>query len=93
MIRLVPPELQDTSWLQAAAAAQIQAAADLQVFHDFQFTDRKAETGITFYHHMVDDAGKAYKAVHYDHGNGVAIADVDGDGLHGHLLREPGGRQ
>ena len=80
VIRPVPAELQDTSWLQAAAAAQTQAAADLQVFHDFQFTDQKAETGISFYHHMVEDAGKAYKAVHYDHGNGVAIADVDGDG-------------
>ena len=81
VIRPVPAELQDTSWLQAAAAAQIRAAADLDVFHDFQFTDRKTDTGISFYHHIVDDAGKAYKAVHYDHGNGVAIADVDGDGL------------
>jgi hypothetical protein len=80
VIRPVPAELQDTSWLQAAAAAPIQAAAGLQVFHDFQFTDRKAETGISFYHHMVEDAGKTYKAVHYDHGNGLAIADVDGDG-------------
>jgi hypothetical protein len=80
VIRPVPGELLDTSWLQAAAAAQVQAAADLQVFHDFQFTDRKAETGISFYHHIVEDAGKAYKPVHYDHGNGVAIADVDGDG-------------
>src|SRR5438045_803346 len=80
VIRPVPDELQDTSWLQAAMAAQLRAAADWQVFHDFQFTDRKAESGISFYHHMVDDAGKAYKAVHYDHGNGLAIADVDGDG-------------
>jgi hypothetical protein len=29
----------------------------------------------------VDDAGKTYKAAHYDHGNGLAVADVDGDGL------------
>src|SRR2546430_11285609 len=33
-------------------------------------------------HRIVDDAGLYYKAVHYDHGNGVAIADVDGDGLY-----------
>ena len=26
-------------------------------------------------------AASHYKAVHYDHGNGVAVADVDGDGL------------
>src|SRR4029079_1064400 len=49
--------------------------------HDFRFTDRISESGITFVHRIVDDAGLAYKAVHYDHGNGVAIADVDGDGL------------
>jgi hypothetical protein len=30
----------------------------------------------------VDDAGKTYKQVHYDHGNGIAVADVDGDGLY-----------
>ena len=29
----------------------------------------------------MDDAGKAHKSVHYDHGSGVAVADVDGDGL------------
>lgn len=48
---------------------------------DFRFTDRLPESGITFVHQVVDDAGKFYKAVHYDHGNGVAVADVDGDGL------------
>ena len=37
-------------------------------------------SGITFRHRIVDDAGKTYKAAHYDHGNGLAIADVDGDG-------------
>jgi hypothetical protein len=39
------------------------------------------QSGITFVHHIVDDAGLTYKPVHYDHGNGVAVADVDGDGL------------
>ena len=29
---------------------------------------------------IVDDAGKAYKKVHYDHGTGLCAADVDGDG-------------
>jgi len=40
-----------------------------------QFTDRLAESGITFKHGIVDDAGRTYKGVHYDHGNGIAIAD------------------
>ncbi|HET9227035.1 MAG TPA: CRTAC1 family protein, partial [Thermoanaerobaculia bacterium] len=43
--------------------------------------DRQPGSGITFAHQIVDDAGKTYKAAHYDHGNGVAVADVDGDGL------------
>src|SRR6202035_3379838 len=51
------------------------------VFYQFQFADRVKESGITFVHHIVDDAGRHYKAVHYDHGNGIAVADVDGDGL------------
>ena len=28
----------------------------------------------------MDDAGKTYKAVHYDHGTGLCAADVDDDG-------------
>jgi hypothetical protein len=81
MVRLVPAELRDTSWLDKLHDEQIKAAAGLPVFHDFQFTDRLIESGITFTNQIVADAGKAYKAVHYDHGNGIAIADVDGDGL------------
>ncbi len=88
--RLVPPTLQDTSWLKTVGDAQIKGLAGAPVFHDFQFTDRIADSGITFRHRIVDDAGKTYKAAHYDHGNGIAIADVDGDGLLRHLLRQPG---
>lgn len=47
----------------------------------FFFTDRQQASGITFRHRIVHDAGKRYKAVHYDHGNGILAADVDGDGL------------
>src|SRR5687767_6779986 len=79
-IRYVPADLQHTPWLQRLAAAQVKAAAGLAAFHDFQFTDRLAESGISFKYRIVDDAGKTYKAAHYDHGTGIAIADVDGDG-------------
>src|SRR5262245_64811254 len=66
----------------------------MTAFHDFQFTDRLAESGITFVHHPVPDAGKTYKAAHYDHGNGLAIADVDGDGLIDiYFLNQVGGNQ
>ncbi len=67
--------------LEKRKQQQIQSAQSMQAFHDFQFTDRIQESQIRFEHHMVDDAGKTYKAAHYDHGNGLAVGDVDGDGL------------
>jgi hypothetical protein len=93
-IRYVPVDLQNAPWLQRLAAAQSKAAAGRAVFHDFQFTDRLAESGVTFKHGIVDDAGKRYKAVHYDHGNGIAVADVDGDGrLDVYFVNQVGGNQ
>jgi enediyne biosynthesis protein E4 len=59
---------------------EINAAKQLRSFHDFRFTDRFQESGITFRHQAVADANKDYKPVHYDHGTGLAVADVDGDG-------------
>ncbi len=93
-IRLVPPDLQDTSWLVTLQDAQVKAAQGVAAFHDFQFTDRLPESGISFRHRVVDDAGKTYKAAHYDHGNGLAIADVDGDGLTDiYFVNQVGGNQ
>ncbi len=80
-IRYVPSTLTDTAWLTKLKDAQVKEMAAVQAFHDFQFTDRVKESGITFKHQIVDDAGRTYKAAHYDHGNGIAVADVDGDGL------------
>lgn len=68
--------------LAARQKAQTAAAASWRVFHQFQFTDRLPESGITFVHHAVDDVTKHYRPVHYDHGTGIAVADVDGDGLY-----------
>src|SRR5699024_3299493 len=67
--------------LPARKAAQLAAAKQITAFHGFQFTDRQPESGITFRHQGTDDSGVHYKAVHYDHGNGIVVADVDGDGL------------
>ena len=77
-----PADVMESSWLAERAEAQIAAAKDYAVFHDFGFEDRIEASGITFRHRIVDDAGLNYKAVHYDHGNGIAIADIDGDGLY-----------
>ena len=56
-------------------------SAGLTAFHDFTFKDGYAQSQITFTNHVVDDAAKDWKPAHYDHGNAVAVADVDGDGL------------
>jgi hypothetical protein len=79
--RYVPSNLNDTAWLTRLRDAQLEAVAKVSAFHDFQFTDRLADSGITFKNRIVDDAGRTYKAAHYDHGTGLAVADVDGDGL------------
>lgn len=92
--RLVPPELADTSWLKGLRDAQLASAKNISVFHDFTFTDALASTGISFRGHIVDDAGKTYKAVHYDHGSGISVADVDGDGLLDiYFVNQVGGNQ
>jgi hypothetical protein len=80
MINLPDPDIGEQT-LAARQAAQEKTRKEFHVDCDFKFTDRRAESGITFQHHIVDDAGRFYKAVHYDHGNGIVAADVDGDGL------------
>ncbi|MDA7497101.1 CRTAC1 family protein [bacterium] len=69
------------SQLQLRAQLQQEKAKEKDTFSGFQFEDQITKSGIRFRHHIVDDAGLSYKAAHYDHGNGVAVADVDGDGL------------
>jgi hypothetical protein len=79
-VRFPDPDIGVTT-LNARARAQRASVDRFKVVYDFQFTDRVKESGITFVHRVVDDAAVAYKPVHYDHGNGIAVADVDGDGL------------
>src|SRR5687768_12903893 len=65
--------------LEANKQKQVQAAASWKAFHDFEFTNQLEKTGINFEMRPVDDAAKNYMAVHYDHGTGLAVADIDGD--------------
>ena len=82
-----PVDIVSPNWLSSRGKAQQAKAGSIGVFHDFQFEDLAPESGITFVNRVTDDSGKAYKPVHWDHGNGVAIADVDGDGkLDAYLL-------
>src|SRR5438046_7463247 len=69
------------AWLLERARQEAEMAAQSRLVHDFRFTDRRQASGITFVNRVVDDAGKAYKLAHYDHGSGLCAADVDGDGL------------
>ncbi|MEH6592312.1 MAG: FG-GAP-like repeat-containing protein, partial [Halioglobus sp.] len=77
-----PPDTDNPDWIESRMQKQLDSAADFDVFHDFKFRDETVNSGITFRHKLVDDAASAYKAVHYDHGNAVAVADVDLDGLY-----------
>ena len=76
----VPPKDVGVEALERRRAAQLATQAGFRVFHDFSFSDRRPESGITFRNLVTEDNTKAFKATHYDHGNGVAVADVDGDG-------------
>ena len=80
--------------LDSRARAQRATVEQFKVPYEFQFEDRVQESGITFLNRIVDDAGRFYKAVHYDHGSGVVAADVDGDGLEDiYFLSQLGGNQ
>jgi hypothetical protein len=79
-VRMPAPD-EGVANLASWGAAQQKAARGFHAFHDFRFRDRLPESGITFVQHPTDDSGKFYKSNHYDHGTGVAAADVDGDGL------------
>lgn len=67
-------------YLERRHQEQFAAVAQRQAFHEFQFTNRIIQSGIRFENRVVDDVARDYKAAHYDHGNGLAAADVDGDG-------------
>lgn len=80
--------------LEANKRQQIEASKSWKTFHDFQFSDEIEKTGITFEQRPVDDGAKNYIAVHYDHGNGLAVADVDADGrLDFYFVNQVGGSQ
>ncbi|MBL9129247.1 MAG: CRTAC1 family protein [Verrucomicrobiales bacterium] len=66
--------------LAETARAQKEASRAWTMVHDFEFADRRVASGIGFVQRPVEDGAKTYKAVHYDHGTGLAVADVDRDG-------------
>ena len=79
VVRLSPPQLADTARLTTLGDEQRKSASRSAVFQGFRFIDRLPESGITYRNRVVADAAKTYKSAHYDHGTGMAVADVDGD--------------
>jgi len=75
-----PPEIISSAWLEDRKNAQIEAVKTLDAFHGFQYRNMVDESGIDFQPQIVDEQRWRLQVNHYDHGNGVAVADVDGDG-------------
>ncbi len=75
-----PADLGELS-LEVRALAQEATRPEFSTFTDFKFENRREQTGIRFVHNITEDGGKLFKAVHYDHGNGIMVADFDGDDL------------
>ena len=73
----------DWGWemLPVREHAQRLTLPQFKIYYDFQFTDRQPQSGITFQNRITPDSAMFYQPNHYDHGNGIAVADVDGDRL------------
>ena len=77
-----PEEIIDPPWLKGRRQAQLETVEQFDVFCDFTFSDQLEDSAIRFRNQITPDSGRDYRPNHYDHGNGIAIADVDGDGLY-----------
>jgi enediyne biosynthesis protein E4 len=92
-VRNPDPDIGENA-LDARKKLQLETVNNFQVFYQFQFTDKVKESGITFVQHAVEEATRHYMANHYDHGNGIPIADIDGDGLYDiYLINQVGENQ
>jgi hypothetical protein len=80
--------------LAARKQAQLDSVNQFKVFNQFHFTDHLKESGITFRNRAVPYATSLYMPVHYDHGTGIAVADVDGDGQYDiYFVNQLGGNE
>lgn len=80
--------------LDARKQAQLTSVSQFKVFYQFHFTDQLRQSGITFRNHMTAYSGTQYMPVHYDHGTGLNVADVDGDGLYDiYFMSQLGGNE
>lgn len=77
-----PPAILDNEWLSNLASREREALQQVKVRQDFMFVDTKDKSRITFSPQIVDDQRWRLLVNHYDHGNSISVADVDGDGLY-----------
>lgn len=94
VIACVPPDLFDSPWLDQRKDEQLAVAGQIRAYHEFAFTDQLEQSGIQFLNRTVSDTTRDAKINHYDHGNGLAVADVDGDGRHDlYFVNQVGGNE
>lgn len=80
--------------LASRKKAQLESVDKFKVFYKFHFSDQFKQSGITFRHQAVPYATNQYMPVHYDHGTGISVADVDGDGLYDiYFVNQLGGNE
>src|SRR6202167_2788638 len=80
--------------IPARKKAKLESISQFKVPYDFQFRDALKESGITFVNRVTVYASSQYIPIHYDHGSGLAVADVDGDGLYDiYFVNQVGGNQ
>lgn len=76
-----PPGILDDQWLTELAEKESTALTTADAVPQFQFTECAEDLGITFAPQIVDDQRHRLLVNHYDHGNGISVADVDGDSI------------
>ena len=80
--------------LPAREKLQLESTSQFKVFYGFHFTDESKQSGITFRNRVTPYAAEQYMRVHYDHGTGLAVADVDEDGLYDiYFVNQVGGNE
>ena len=75
-----PPDIATNNWMKERQTKQLATKDKIKAFVDFQFSDERVQSGITYDPQIVDEQRWRLQVNHYDHGNGICVCDVDNDG-------------